>query len=159
VTTPTRVGHAKQDGGVYIGRVKASADKYRHLRNTPPGEDGWLGNPFRVDEYGSDTAIRKYAGLFADCLAEDPQFRAAVWGLRGHVLGGWCRSLGEDAPPCHGDVIAAHVDALDPAPCEPPHRVAEDPRLGIRRCVDCGRRLQAIHDWAGQAWTEVGERG
>jgi len=92
--------------GVYIGRGRGRC----HMLNTPPGQNGWLGNPCaigRVCPHCGD--IHSTGGSTLDCFWElfwrkvetDMDFRKAVLALRGQTLICWC------APnPCHGDVIA-----------------------------------------------------
>lgn len=73
---------------VYIGRPSA-----------------W-GNPFTVEEYGREEAIRQYtAWLFSD----DPAalgLLSSVGQLKGKRLGCYCKPR-----PCHGDLLAELADA------------------------------------------------
>lgn len=106
----TRVGHCRTDScTVYIGRGDGGD---AHLLNTPIGDRGWLGNPYPVDEYGHEECIERFREEFEARLDEDPAFRAAVRDLHGGVLGCWCQRLGDDAPACHGTVIAEWADRL-----------------------------------------------
>lgn len=66
-----------------------------------------FGNPFKMEkdggEYTREGCVEAYREWFSDQL-EDEEFRAAVEGLRGEILGCWC------APkPCHGDVILSYL--------------------------------------------------
>ncbi len=84
----TQVGRKGRTAGIYIGRGSQ------------------FGNPFRIGQDGSrDEVIRKYSSWFYARLAQDPEFGAAVRGLRGSTLLCFCAPL-----PCHGDVIR---DALE----------------------------------------------
>lgn len=103
----TRVGHVNEDSpDVYIGRGNDGTDI---ITASEPGEHGWLGNPFRLEAHGGDytreESIEEYRRVFQKKLDDDDEFREAVEALRGDVLGGWCRSLEDDEPACHGDVI------------------------------------------------------
>jgi DNA-binding MarR family transcriptional regulator len=106
----TRVGHCRRDDvDVYIGRGNAGQD----VTNTEPGEHGWLGNPFHVDDYGREGCIDRFRDVFETRLLEDDAFRRAVRRLAGQTLGCWCRRVDADEPACHGDVIAEWADRLD----------------------------------------------
>ena len=91
----TTVVHLKIKGGikvqdcdVYIGRGMKRGGW--DLKQSP------LHNPFSVNAYGRDSAIRKYRRH----LLRSPQLLALLPALRGKRLGCWC------APEaCHGDVI------------------------------------------------------
>ena len=77
---------------VYIGRAGK-------------GQDGYFGNPFSILRHGKD-ALPLYEQHFAVRIATDAAFRARVEGLRGKTLGCFCKPK-----PCHGDIIAAWVNA------------------------------------------------
>jgi len=105
----TRVGHCKVDAtDVYIGRGPDGRD----MTDTEIGERGWLGNPYSVDEYGRITCINRFRETFEQRLETDTSFRRAVADLHGQTLGCWCRAVGDDGPPCHGDVICEWADRL-----------------------------------------------
>jgi uncharacterized small protein (DUF1192 family) len=106
----TRVGHCRRDDiDVYIGRGNAGQD----VTNSEPGEHGWLGNPFHVEDYGLEGCIERFRDVFETRLQEDEAFRRAVRRLAGQTLGCWCRRVDADGPACHGDVIAEWADRLD----------------------------------------------
>jgi uncharacterized protein DUF4326 len=76
------------------------------MRGTP------FGNPFPVSKGRSrEEAIGAFRIYFADKVARDPEFRALVLTLRGKTLGCCCKPK-----PCHGDVIAAWLDAPENLP-------------------------------------------
>lgn len=105
----TRVGHCKKDEyDVYIGRGPDQAA----FGDIPPGEYGGLGNPYPLSEYGREESLERFREEFETALEDDPNLRAIVASLHGKVLGGWCRSLADDEPACHGDIIAAWADRL-----------------------------------------------
>jgi len=82
----TYVVHCKKSGyDVYIGR---------------PTE--W-GNPYVV---GRDGTREQVIAMYRDYLLATPVLLAKVAGLRGKVLGCWCKPLA-----CHGDVLAELADA------------------------------------------------
>lgn len=89
----TRVVHCKRDKyDVYIGRPSL------------------FGNPFPLKmERDREQVISQYSAYFDRRIETDPGFRRAVQGLRGKVLGCWCKPKA-----CHGDVIARWLDAKDP---------------------------------------------
>ncbi len=89
----TRVVNLRRERyDVYIGRAGK-------------GQDGYFGNPFTVREHGHK-ALDLYRDYFLRRLETDGGFRARVLALRGKTLGCFCKP-----GPCHGDVIAAWVDA------------------------------------------------
>lgn len=107
---PTRVGMWMHDEcDVYAGRADGGD---RHLLNTAPGDRGWLGNPYPVDEFGREQSIAMYTHAVLTKCERDPTFRDALGDLQGEgiVLGCWCRRLGEDGPPCHCDVLVRLID-------------------------------------------------
>lgn len=96
----TRAVNLKQEPfDVYIGRAGR-------------GQDGYFGNPFRLAP-GSmrGSTIAKFREYFLKRVEEDADFRRAVLALRGKRLGCFCKPLA-----CHGDVIAAWIDAQPETP-------------------------------------------
>ena len=108
--TSTRVGHTKKDScTVYVGRGRRGDG---HMMNTEIGNRGWVGNPFPVDKHGRAGCIERFRTEFEARLDEDDEFREAVRGLHGEILGCWCQRLNDDGPACHGEVIAEWADRL-----------------------------------------------
>lgn len=100
---PTTVVNVRLDPcDCYIGRKGVGGS--RHMLNTKAGEPGWLGNPWRADSMADP--IESFRQAFLRKLDAVPEFRAAVLALRGKRLGCWCKPGA-----CHGDVIAAWLDA------------------------------------------------
>jgi hypothetical protein len=113
----TRIGRTKQDEtDQYIGRGEGQAA----LGDVPIGDRGWLGNPYVTKDAGGDytrhESIEAFREDFEERLATDEAFRDAVRDLSGSVLGGWCQSVEEEGPACHGEVIAAWADWLASSP-------------------------------------------
>lgn len=104
----TRVGHCKRDEtDVYVGR----GPNGRAMDETPVGERGWLGNPYTLSRAESrEASIQAFRADFHARLSVDQAFKDAVEDLRGKTLGCWCRSVDEDTPRCHADVIATYLD-------------------------------------------------
>jgi hypothetical protein len=71
------------------------------------------GNPFVVGtqdgQFDRNAAIERYKGHFQSNILADDSKRRGLWGLRGMRLACHCKPLA-----CHGDVIAAYLNALDP---------------------------------------------
>lgn len=106
----TQVGHCKRDEtDVYIGRGPNGRD----MMMTPVGERGWLGNPYTLEDYSREKSIESFRRDFHLRIQQDSDFRKAVEKLRGKTLGCWCRSVDEDKPACHGDVIVRYLEADD----------------------------------------------
>lgn len=96
------VCHKNEDIDVYGGRGTRQAT----LLGTPVGKDGWLGNPYRLDQHGDRAeVIARYVPDFYARLEREPEFRAAVKQLDGKRVGCWCRHSHENSPHCHLDVI------------------------------------------------------
>jgi hypothetical protein len=110
-TERTRVGHCKADQtDVYVGR----GPRGRDVLTTPnPGDRGWLGNPFSVEDHSKEECIEKFEKAFTDKLERDEEFREAVAELSGKVLGCWCQRLDDDEPACHAEIIAEYADRLN----------------------------------------------
>lgn len=105
--TKTTVGHCKRDSiDTYIGR----GPNGRGMFETPIGERGWLGNPFTLENHHRGASIAKFKEVFLDRLEGDEAFRNAVHDLEGDTLGCWCRSVDDETPACHGDVIADYLN-------------------------------------------------
>jgi hypothetical protein len=109
----TRVVHVQdvnRGDSVYCGRADGGNS---HILNTVPDEEGWLGNPFSVDEYGRDGAIARFAMAFKKCL-ENPEFASAVRCLEGEDLACHCHDEPvtevTEAPQCHAEVILQEVE-------------------------------------------------
>lgn len=91
--SPTRAVNLRREPyDVYIGRAGK-------------GQDGYFGNPYRVEDWGRQ-ALERFVVYFLARLARDPEFRQRVLELRGKALGCFCKPRD-----CHGDVIARWVDA------------------------------------------------
>lgn len=120
----TVVNMRREPFDVYIGRVRAQpdGDALSGRGVAPIGKRGWLGNPLAINlqslrEMSSndariylDSIMAGYRVYFAERIEKDPAFRAAVLALRGKRLGCFCKP-----GPCHGDVIAAWIDAQEVA--------------------------------------------
>lgn len=105
----TRVGHCKADStDVYAGR----GDCRRDMLDMNPGARGWLGNPFRLDNYTREESIRRFRRVFEWRLDADREFREAVRDLAGQTLGCWCQRIDDDEPACHAEVVAEWADRL-----------------------------------------------
>jgi len=100
----TRVVNVRQEQcDVYIGRGP------RGTIPGDPGSRGYFGNPFVLRDQ-DDPAERarvlvEYREWFLKRVQEDPVFATAIRGLRGQVLGCFCKPR-----ECHGDVIAEWLE-------------------------------------------------
>lgn len=81
---------------VYIGRAGK-------------GEDGYFGNPHRLEDFGGDRAVclAAYRRYFYDRLEADAQFRERIQALEGKTLGCFCWP-----EECHGEIIIQYLDNL-----------------------------------------------
>lgn len=85
------------------------------MTNTPPGDAGWLGNPYRLGGDGGDhsreESVERYRNAFYSLADSQTEFRDAVEDLRGSILLGWCTP-----ELCHGDVLLEWLDRHGPDP-------------------------------------------
>lgn len=80
-----------------------------HINNTHYPHPGWLGNPFVMHNEGErEAVIQRFREVFNRRLANDPEFRYILSGLRKKklVLTCWCHPL-----PCHADIIAEYLNS------------------------------------------------
>ncbi len=81
---------------VYIGRAGK-------------GEDGYFGNPFRREPGQSHGAtLENFRVWFHKRVETDPVYRHRIHALKGKTLGCFCKPH-----PCHGDIIAQYLNALE----------------------------------------------
>lgn len=76
------------------------------------GKDGYFGNPIKLPAKANEKerleVLHKYTEYFSERLENDSEFKRRVHALKGKTLGCFC------APKlCHGDVIAAYLNALE----------------------------------------------
>jgi hypothetical protein len=99
MTTVVNIRTSRYD--VYIGRGGQ-------------GKDGYFGNPFRVGELCSrcfnrhetrESTLDCYRAYLLKRVKNDPVFKERLEGLRGKVLGCFCRPFA-----CHGDVIVDYLE-------------------------------------------------
>ena len=95
------VCHVDEDYDVYGGRHTYG----KCMGETNPPHRGWLGNPFRVAEYGREECIERFEEAFIEHLRDDWAFCNACIGLPGRRVACHCRHDGEDEPSCHLDVV------------------------------------------------------
>lgn len=107
----TQVGKVREDDvDVYAGR----GSDQEYLLDVEPGDRGWLGNPFRLEDgYSRGETVRQYRNVFEWRLDADREFREAVRDLQGKTLGCWCQRVDEDEPACHAEVVAEWADRLN----------------------------------------------
>jgi len=98
------------DNLIYIGR---GDNGNSHLQNSLPDNNGWLGNPFSLEDFNSrEIVIKKYATAFLEKYADDEEFKSAVDELIQRVqeseetikLGCWCAPKA-----CHGDFLKKFI--------------------------------------------------
>jgi hypothetical protein len=102
----TRVVHLRDTAyDVYIGRAGH-------------GQSGYFGNPYAKGEKCSRcgehhltaaSTLPCFSVYFLDRLGRDAEYRVRVLGLKGRVLGCFCRPGG----PCHGRLMADWLDRPD----------------------------------------------
>ena len=116
-----------KSGDAYIGR-------------TGNGEDGYFGNPHPVGycelcktKHARGEAVEAFRATFAARIETDEEYKQHVHNLHGKRLACFCHPAA-----CHGDVIAAYLNNLNPIPCprcgDTLHRQADD-SLYCRACT------------------------
>jgi len=92
------------------------------------GRPGPWGNPYRIGPDGDrETVIAKYSVW----IRSQPALMAALPGLRGKVLGCWCKPA-----PCHGDILVALAEGR-----EPPARMPAVPRMNAWQYAEQAKAL------------------
>jgi hypothetical protein len=98
----TLAGWVAEPGHVYIGRrgvVFIGGARF-------PAADSPFCNPYKITKTDTrDSVIDRFKAQAARRMEVDAAYRAAVLGLRGKVLGCWCRP-----ERCHGDAIVELID-------------------------------------------------
>lgn len=91
------IGEVAEVGADYVFGGRDSADP----RKTPPGQKGWLGNPFRMyRESERQRVIQRFRDYFLARVEHDSSFREQVLALRDKTVACFC------APKlCHLDVV------------------------------------------------------
>lgn len=90
-----------------VVNIKSGESYDVYIGRAGHGEDGYFGNPFRLTTDASRASVlEQYRIWFLQRVATDREFRRRVLELRGKTLGCFCKPRA-----CHGDVIAAWVDA------------------------------------------------
>lgn len=83
---------------IYIGKSK----------NCPrPLETTSLRNPYKISEYGRQSAVEMYKAYFYHRYITDDEFRSIVHGCYNKTLGGW-----NYPSKCHGEVIIDLVQII-----------------------------------------------
>ena len=95
----------KDESDTWTVSINSHAN-FNDMSNTPPGEEGWLGNPYRPHDDGlRGDHIERFRKAFIKKLETDDEFCAAVDDLDGETLGCCC---GRDR--CHGEVIVEYLN-------------------------------------------------
>lgn len=109
------VAHRARSSSTYdeYGGRHGDGDKLSHAANTDPGDPGWLGNPYIMEEETIEErrrVIGAFLRYFVDRIEDDDEFREAVEDLRGQRVACWCRGVTQGRTPdkwCHLDVVDA----------------------------------------------------
>jgi len=99
-TTVVNIYH-KLPYSIYGGRPRGG----RNPRDVPPGEYGFLGNPFPMGKDDREESIAKFRTYFLDRVESDLPFREAVLSARDKAIACFCKPKS-----CHCDVIAEWLD-------------------------------------------------
>jgi len=74
------------------------------------GRPSVCGNPFVIGPDGTrEEVIAKFKKYFINRIKTDRHFKVQVLGLKGHILGCYCKPLA-----CHGDIIAQWLNNYKP---------------------------------------------
>lgn len=87
-----------------VNLYKESYDVY--IGRSGKGKDGYFGNPIPLQKgEPRGSTIKKYEEYFHDRIKNDNKFKNRVLGLKGKVLGCFCKPN-----TCHGDVIVKYLE-------------------------------------------------
>ena len=130
--------------GIRIGSIKVG-DQGEYIGRAGKGKAGSpLANPFRIGKDGDrEQVIAKYRTWLWGCMRhgnaevmyELDRLRRLANELDGVTLVCFCRSVDEDRPACHGDIIASAIRWLE-------DQIQADPRLGA--LMELGAALHQI---------------
>jgi len=95
------VCHVNESYDIYGGRHNHG----RQMGEVNPPTKGWLGNPYRVSDYGREKCIELFEEAFIDQLRDNRVFCNAVAALPGTRVACHCRHQNETEPACHLDVV------------------------------------------------------
>lgn len=101
----TKRVHKSKPHDVYIGR---SRNGEGNMGNTPIGEPGFLGNPYKESHYGREKCIELFERDLGWMIDADPIFKAKLVSLYGKTLGCYCF----DHQECHGDILVSKINEL-----------------------------------------------
>jgi hypothetical protein len=87
--------------------TKSGASYDVYVGRAGQGQDGYFGNPFSVAQYGL-RALPLFRRYFLQRLEVDKDYREAVLGLRGKVLG--CPGATCGSGPCHAKIMAEWIN-------------------------------------------------
>ena len=112
--------NVSEDFEEYIGRAE---NGQKHILNTEPGRQGWLGNPHTVTEesdsiwlkcptcdrkHSRQEAVRLYEAVLRTRLKYDEDFKEQFKQLQGKNLGRHC----SPDELCHGEIILELLDEV-----------------------------------------------
>lgn len=115
--------NVSEDFEEYIGRAE---NGHKHILNTKPGRQGWLGNPHTVTEeddsiwlkcpacdrkHSRQEAVRLYEAVLRTRLKYDEDFKEQFKQLQGKKLGRHC----SPDELCHGEIILELLDKVIPS--------------------------------------------
>jgi hypothetical protein len=97
---------------VVVNIHKESFDVYIGRRGR--GQDGYFGNRFRIGHGVSrEDTVKRFQRDFIDRIEKDSEFKHRILALKGKRLGCFCKPKA-----CHGDVIAAWLNKMEPKEVE-----------------------------------------
>ena len=92
---------------VVVNIYKEQFDAY--IGRAGRGEDGYFGNPFRMENRISrEQAVKSFQKYFTERIEKDSEFKRRVLALKGKRLGCFCKPKA-----CHGDVIADWLNKME----------------------------------------------
>jgi hypothetical protein len=89
-----------------VVNIKSGARYDVYIGRPGNGQDGYFGNPFRL-QYGEPrgATIERYKAYFYNRLELDAEFKRRIHELKGKTIACFCKPH-----PCHGDVIAEYLN-------------------------------------------------
>ncbi len=105
----TKRVHTTDDYDLYGGRGNNGERNIATAANNHEiGQEGWLGNPYKLNDYDRDQAIELYERDLTWLIEEKSWFREALKSLYGKRIACSCPSHMD----CHVDVLVRKVNAL-----------------------------------------------
>lgn len=100
--------HTSDDYDVYGGRSKGGLNVAKAAKSKKVGKVGWLGNPYKLQDYDREKAIELYERDLTWLIEGKLWFRHALRNLYGSRISCTCPSHMD----CHVDILVSKINEL-----------------------------------------------